>query len=524
MMTSKPVLTICIPSYNRGERVRSLVIFLRENILPKYGHEIEILVVNNCSTDETGSLLAPYEGGNLRLINRTEFLPTAEENMVHSVQYCHGEYIWFLGDDDLPITDTLSAIMPAIRNGDADMFVFNSMVIDADGGLLSNRLMKLKKNWVDLQGRDVVLAAGFVFGLAGISNVIFRRAHADVAEACRIIDIERIYSHVAWLLFCFADKRARLVNYPLVYYRNTPAADQFRHFVKEAKRRELGDYYFWSFGLLKLLRYLVTQKVLEPETVASISEVRRDGTRYRLLDEIIHKLYEQLSLGAASDDSRNKVSKADFEDYKTFLYSVDLFTYDSLARLEAILEVGASDKGGVSRRLELKRCKNEFLRVFNKHAELGFRRARCKGLYHGFEVFRFATGWLGIIEGAPGLVKDEILSWVDPVDIPPDAFVADSRAALEARISDYMARVTRENMENIMPQKWRGLDANVRGIREALGHFVQLAQTRSAVEQQKAELVRQATFPVRLVWKLVFSPLRSFWARMGLYVNRGKVE
>ncbi len=49
-----PLISICIPTYNRCEKVCKLV----TNILKYEGEEIEVIVLDNCSTDDTETLLS----------------------------------------------------------------------------------------------------------------------------------------------------------------------------------------------------------------------------------------------------------------------------------------------------------------------------------------------------------------------------------------------------------------------------------------------------------------------------------
>ena len=50
----KPLISICITTFNRCEKVYNLV----SNILNYKGNEIEVIVVDNCSIDDTAILLA----------------------------------------------------------------------------------------------------------------------------------------------------------------------------------------------------------------------------------------------------------------------------------------------------------------------------------------------------------------------------------------------------------------------------------------------------------------------------------
>ena len=51
---NKPLLSICIPTYNRGNHVFSVV----KKILQNKSIDIEVYVQDNCSVDETELLLS----------------------------------------------------------------------------------------------------------------------------------------------------------------------------------------------------------------------------------------------------------------------------------------------------------------------------------------------------------------------------------------------------------------------------------------------------------------------------------
>lgn len=61
----KPFLSICIPTFNRGEKVFELV----KNILKYEGTFIEVVILDNCSTDNTRLLLNTIEDWRLNYVS-----------------------------------------------------------------------------------------------------------------------------------------------------------------------------------------------------------------------------------------------------------------------------------------------------------------------------------------------------------------------------------------------------------------------------------------------------------------------
>jgi glycosyltransferase involved in cell wall biosynthesis len=99
-------LSIVICSWNRGrllaETVASLLACHRDGTF-----EAEIIVVDNASTDDTGSQMSPFvEAGSIRLLN--ELRPGLSFARNAGVSVSHGDWIIFLDDDVLLPEDFLN--------------------------------------------------------------------------------------------------------------------------------------------------------------------------------------------------------------------------------------------------------------------------------------------------------------------------------------------------------------------------------------------------------------------------------
>ena len=106
---NNPILSICIPTYNRAKHVFSLV----QNILSCQTDEIEVVVLDNCSTDETKKLLSSIYD------NRFVFIQNPQNiggilNTVNVLTLAKGEYALLCLDRDninnqniLPLIDSL---------------------------------------------------------------------------------------------------------------------------------------------------------------------------------------------------------------------------------------------------------------------------------------------------------------------------------------------------------------------------------------------------------------------------------
>ena len=96
MLHNQPLVSICIPTYNAERTVMSTV----QSILSQTYHNLEILVVDNASSDNTMSLLRQINDSRL-VIHRNERNIGAEANFSKCIQLATGEYIAIFHADDL---------------------------------------------------------------------------------------------------------------------------------------------------------------------------------------------------------------------------------------------------------------------------------------------------------------------------------------------------------------------------------------------------------------------------------------
>ncbi|GAI98190.1 unnamed protein product [marine sediment metagenome] len=98
--------TIAIPVYNREDLIRRAV----ESALAQNVPDLEILVVDNCSTDRTWDVLHTYSDSRLRLV-RNERNMGLFGNFNRSLQLAQGKYFRLLcSDDKLPPNCLMSEI------------------------------------------------------------------------------------------------------------------------------------------------------------------------------------------------------------------------------------------------------------------------------------------------------------------------------------------------------------------------------------------------------------------------------
>lgn len=127
-MTKNPILSICIPTYNRLSYLKNLLELLLPQILSK---KIEICISDNNSSDGTRDFLHS-------LVNNYAFIKcviqsnnlTIDDNMYAVIAMATGHYIYPIGDDDLIVEGGVDLLIAEAVNG-GDLVVLNGWHTDA---------------------------------------------------------------------------------------------------------------------------------------------------------------------------------------------------------------------------------------------------------------------------------------------------------------------------------------------------------------------------------------------------------
>jgi len=128
-----PLVTIAIPTYNRADGYLKNAI---ECAAEQQYDNIEIIVSDNCSSDDTSQLMSNYAGiSNLNYIRHEKNIG-ANNNFNHCLQEATGEYFLMLHDDDAIDANFISSCMSTLGSGPPPGLIrTGTKVIDADGNV-----------------------------------------------------------------------------------------------------------------------------------------------------------------------------------------------------------------------------------------------------------------------------------------------------------------------------------------------------------------------------------------------------
>jgi len=113
-------LSICIPTYNRAKFIGAAL----ESIVSQYSHEIEVVISDNASTDNTEEIVLSYQKRfeRIRYVKLVENLG-ADRNFLNVIDLASGSYCWLLGSDDAIAPESISKIIPLL--GKADVYLID---------------------------------------------------------------------------------------------------------------------------------------------------------------------------------------------------------------------------------------------------------------------------------------------------------------------------------------------------------------------------------------------------------------
>ena len=125
IMQDEPLVSVIIPTYNRAHYVVEAV----ESVLAQTHKNIEIIVVDDGSTDGAEEILDPYKD-RIRYFYQENQGVSAARNL--GIRNANGQYLAFLDSDDLWLPDKTELQLNFLKENDNYGFVFSNFLIFTD--------------------------------------------------------------------------------------------------------------------------------------------------------------------------------------------------------------------------------------------------------------------------------------------------------------------------------------------------------------------------------------------------------
>jgi len=128
-MDSTPLVTIAIPTYNRADGyLRGCIASALDQGYPN----LEVVVSDNCSVDDTSGLVASFADERLRYIKHPENIG-ATNNFNFCLQEARGTYFLLLHDDDLIDKDFVESCISATDGKEYGLIRTGTRIMEGDG-------------------------------------------------------------------------------------------------------------------------------------------------------------------------------------------------------------------------------------------------------------------------------------------------------------------------------------------------------------------------------------------------------
>ena len=105
-MPSRPLVSVCMPAYNAARWIGEAI----DSVLAQTYGELELVVSDNASTDDTAAIVRSYDDPRIRLEISSELIPPVD-NHNRSVSLSRGSFVKFLHADDLLMPTCLEEML-----------------------------------------------------------------------------------------------------------------------------------------------------------------------------------------------------------------------------------------------------------------------------------------------------------------------------------------------------------------------------------------------------------------------------
>ena len=116
MENKKPTLSICIPTYNRAEKLKKSLGIICNQLNEIESNDVELFVSDNCSQDKTHEVVVSFiNEGHPIIYSRNESNIGPDRNFLKCINGASGRYIWLIGDDDYLAEGIIKIVIDAIK-------------------------------------------------------------------------------------------------------------------------------------------------------------------------------------------------------------------------------------------------------------------------------------------------------------------------------------------------------------------------------------------------------------------------
>jgi len=167
-------LSICMATFKRAQFIAETLDSIVDQLTP----EVELIVLDGASPDETPEVLSRYVGRhpNIRYY-REEKNSGVDADYDRAVQYATGEFVWLMTDDDLLKPQAVAAVLARLAAADCELLFVNAEIWNADfSRLLKPRFVEMNCDTTYPESERERAFADVAFYSSFIGGVVISRA------------------------------------------------------------------------------------------------------------------------------------------------------------------------------------------------------------------------------------------------------------------------------------------------------------------------------------------------------------
>lgn len=256
-----PVLSICVPTYNRARYLECLLEDIAGNI-GDLGFSYELLIGDNASGDDTADVVQKFSTQlNIRYIKRTQNIGSYH-NLSQLFAAASGRYVVYLADDDLLIPDALGRHIAYLESNDEVGAVFAPWYLHDRVGSVD------ADTFYVLEGEATIPAGnhGALFDLL-VNQHIFPEIYVARTSLMRQVDVA-----VSPISYFFFVQISALVDRAAVVFRPEPFYRSVTRYFEDALHSRAGheEVKFGWDGYRGGLEYILAKvaDLLDPDNLA----------------------------------------------------------------------------------------------------------------------------------------------------------------------------------------------------------------------------------------------------------------
>jgi len=174
IILNNPLISVIIPTFNHGDYIEKAI----DSVLQQSYKELEIIVVDDGSTDNTAGIILKY-GERIKYIRQRNGGGNAARN--RGIRESRGELLAFLDADDYWIQDKLAKQIPEIiREESVGIVGCGYFVIDVAGNIIKGPV--IRSNYRTREELYNALTTGQIIPASASGALIRKQCFRDVGE------------------------------------------------------------------------------------------------------------------------------------------------------------------------------------------------------------------------------------------------------------------------------------------------------------------------------------------------------